>query len=130
MFRALTVALLTVCVLFTASAGSAFAQTYRVTITNLTKGQTFTPVLLATHSPTVRLFAPGTAASSQLQAIAEEGDTTTMAALLRGMTADVREVVVAAAVGGVHSVGLDGGLGQQPRECLHWLSSAGARTAK
>jgi len=96
MFRALTLALLTGAMLLTVAADSAFAQTYRVTITNLTKGQTFTPVLLATHSPTVRLFAPGTTASSQLQAIAEEGDTTTMAALLRGMTADVREVVVAA----------------------------------
>lgn len=83
-------------VLLSVATGSASAQTYSVTVTNLTKGQTFTPVLLATHSPSVRLFAPGTTASSQLQAIAEEGDTTTMAALLRGMTADVREVVVAA----------------------------------
>ena len=68
---------------------------YSVTVTNLTKGQTFTPLLFATHTPAVRLFAPGTQISSQLQIVAEEGDTTMLAALLRGMTADVREVVVA-----------------------------------
>ena len=60
-------------------------------MTNLTKGQTFTPLLFATHAPSVRLFAPGTQASSQLQMVAEEGDTTMLAALLRGMTSSVRE---------------------------------------
>ena len=68
---------------------------YSVTVTNLTKGQTFTPLLFATHTPAVRLFAPGTQISPQLQIVAEEGDTAMLAALLRGMTADVREVVVA-----------------------------------
>ena len=68
---------------------------YNVTITNLTKGQTFTPLLLATHTPGVRIFAPGTQASPQLQVLAEEGATDLLSALLRGMTMDVREVVVA-----------------------------------
>lgn len=68
---------------------------YRVTVTNLTKGQTFTPLLIATHSPAVRVFAPGTQASPQLQVLAEEGATDMLAALLRGMPAAVREVVTA-----------------------------------
>ncbi|MBA3298162.1 MAG: spondin domain-containing protein [Acidobacteria bacterium] len=68
---------------------------YSVTVTNLTKGQTFTPLIFATHTPAVRIFAPGTQASPQLQVLAEEGDPAMLAALLRGMTAEVREVVVA-----------------------------------
>ena len=78
-----------------ASASAQSDARYSVTVTNLTKGQTFTPVLLATHTPAVRLFAPGTQASPQLAVVAEEGDTTMLAALLRGMTTSVREVVVA-----------------------------------
>ena len=69
---------------------------YSVTVTNLTKGQTFTPLLIATHTPAVRIFAPGTQASPQLQVLAEEGATDMLVTLLRGMTADVREVVTAA----------------------------------
>lgn len=96
MSRLFSPALLACAVLLSAAVGSASAQTYHVTVTNLTKGQTFTPVLIATHSPAVRVFAPGTTASPQLQVVAEEGDTAMLAALLRGMTADVREVVIAA----------------------------------
>ena len=85
-------------VALTASPAFVSAQSdvrYSVTVTNLTKGQAFTPLLFATHTAAVRLFAPGTQISPQLQIVAEEGDTTMLAALLRGMTADVREVVVA-----------------------------------
>lgn len=66
---------------------------YRVTITNLTKGQTFTPILLATHSTSVRVFAPGTQASPQLQLLAEEGATDMLAALLRQTPIEIREIV-------------------------------------
>jgi hypothetical protein len=69
------------------------APRYRVTITNLTKGQTFTPMLLATHSPATRIFAAGTTASPQLQVLAEEGDTAMLAALLRTTPTTVGEVV-------------------------------------
>ena len=85
-------------VVLTASPALVSAQSevrYSVTVINLTKGQTFTPFLFATHTAAVRLFAPGTQISPQLQIVAEEGDTAMLAALLRGMTADVREVVVA-----------------------------------
>lgn len=69
------------------------APRYRVSITNLTKGQTFTPILIATHSPGTRIFAPGTVASPQLQVLAEEGDTAMLAALLRTTPTTVGEVV-------------------------------------
>ncbi|MCU0244940.1 MAG: spondin domain-containing protein [Bryobacter sp.] len=47
---------------------------YEVTITNLTRGQRFTPVLAVTHRPDVRLFQLGERASDPLRALAEEGD--------------------------------------------------------
>ena len=79
--------------LASAPAWAQSAPRYRVTITNLTKGQTFTPVLIATHSPATRIFAPGTVVSPQLQVLAEEGDTAMLAALLRATPATVGEVV-------------------------------------
>ncbi len=48
---------------------------YEVTITNLTRGQAFTPVLVASHRGAVKLFELGTAASAELSALAEGGDT-------------------------------------------------------
>lgn len=66
---------------------------YRVSITNLTKGQTFTPILIATHAPGTRIFSPGTVASPQLQVLAEEGDTAMLATLLRSTPSTVGEVV-------------------------------------
>jgi hypothetical protein len=53
-----------------ASEGRQFA----VTVTNLTRGQTFTPVLVASHQQGVQLFTLGSAASSELATLAEEGD--------------------------------------------------------
>jgi hypothetical protein len=93
MSRLFSTCLLAFAVMLSVAAGSAAAQTYRVTITNLTKGQTFTPILIATHSPATRIFAPGTQASPQLQVLAEEGDTAMLAALLRSTPATVGEVV-------------------------------------
>lgn len=79
--------------LASAPAAAQSAPRYRVTITNLTKGQTFTPILIATHSPATRIFAAGTVASPPLQVLAEEGETAMLAALLRGTPATVGEVV-------------------------------------
>ncbi len=64
------------CALFsavTATAGGGYA--YEVTITNLTRGQTFTPILVASHKRGVRLFEAGQPASDALAAMAEGGDT-------------------------------------------------------
>ena len=47
---------------------------YAVTITNLTRGETFTPIMVATHTKGTHVFQLGAAASSELSAIAEGGD--------------------------------------------------------
>jgi len=47
---------------------------YAVTITNLTRGTTFTPVMVATHKKGIHVFQPGKAASTELAAIAEGGN--------------------------------------------------------
>jgi hypothetical protein len=60
-------------------------QRYEVTVTNLTRGQTFTPVLVATHIEGVRLFTLGEAASPELATVAEEGNVGPLAGLLLSM---------------------------------------------
>ena len=55
---------------------------YEVTITNLTRGQQFTPILVATHKSGVKLFELGKPASSGLAILAEEGNTAPLAAAL------------------------------------------------
>lgn len=60
-----------------------FAQSgnYEITVTNLTRGQTLTPVLALSHLAGIRLFQPGQPAVSQLAAVAEGGDTAPATAL-------------------------------------------------
>ena len=60
-------------------------RTYQVKITNLTNAQSFTPILLAAHSPDVQMFFAGTAASPELQTLAETGDTGPLAAVLASL---------------------------------------------
>ena len=71
-------------------------RTYEVTITNLTRGQRFTPVLVASHKEGVKLFQLGSPASQQLKTIAEEGNPGPLAMLLRA-NPDVNEVVISPA---------------------------------
>jgi hypothetical protein len=47
---------------------------YEVTITNVTYRQQFTPLLLVTHEPSVRLFTLGMPAIPELATLAEEGN--------------------------------------------------------
>jgi len=47
---------------------------YEVTITNITRGSSFTPILVASHRPGVTLFTPGQPASAELATLAEGGD--------------------------------------------------------
>jgi hypothetical protein len=69
--------------LVSASAGADHEeQRFAVTITNLTRGQQFTPILVASHRTGVRLFEVGEAASTELAIVAEEGNTAPLAALL------------------------------------------------
>jgi len=62
---------------------------YHVTVTNLTRGESFTPILSVVHRahPDL-LFTEGSAASTQLAALAEGGDTGPLSTLLSG-NADV-----------------------------------------
>ncbi len=64
--------------------GAVLAADFEVTVTNLTRGQQFTPILVATHKEGVRLFELGSPASSQLKTLAEEGNVAPMKALLLG----------------------------------------------
>lgn len=73
MFKQLLIAI-TLTVTSTTALAQAAAQ-YSVAITNLTPGQTFTPVLVMTHSPDFRFFFMGTPASEALEILAEGGDT-------------------------------------------------------
>lgn len=61
--------------LLAASASSTvMAQDLDITLYNLTHGSHFTPVLVAAHPDTASLFQLGTAASANLQTMAEGGD--------------------------------------------------------
>ena len=75
---------LMLCALLLASP-SAFAageRKYEVTITNLTAGQAFTPVLAATHKPSISFFELGQPASMELEILAEGGNTMPLSDLL------------------------------------------------
>ncbi len=74
------------------TAGAASATEFEVTVTNLTRGQQFTPILVASHKAGVRLFELGSPASPQLKTLAEEGNVAPMTALLLG-SPNVRDVV-------------------------------------
>jgi len=65
---------------------------FEVTVTNLTRGQQFTPILVAAHRRGVSLFKAGDPASAQLEILAEEGDTAPLTSLLSGLP-EVKEVV-------------------------------------
>ncbi|MBI5612909.1 MAG: spondin domain-containing protein, partial [Gammaproteobacteria bacterium] len=70
------IAMLTVAALVAApTSANADDDFYEVTVTNLTRGQSFTPILVATHRPGVALFEPGQPASPELAILAEGGDT-------------------------------------------------------
>ena len=56
---------------------------YEITVTNVTRGQSFTPILVATHRAGVNLFTEGSPASPELALVAEDGDTVPLEAKLR-----------------------------------------------
>ncbi|MSP40554.1 MAG: hypothetical protein EXR70_18865 [Deltaproteobacteria bacterium] len=62
------------------------AASFEVTITNLTRGQRFTPILVASHKAGVKLFELGQPASAQLATLAEEGNVLPLADLLNSMS--------------------------------------------
>ncbi len=50
------------------------AQDLSITVTNLTQGLHFTPVITAAHASDNHMFMVGSAATSELQMMAEGGD--------------------------------------------------------
>ncbi len=65
---------------------------YEVTITNLTRGQTFTPILVTTHSRSIALFELGEPASDALEVLAEDGGTGPLTEVLEGAGRRVADV--------------------------------------
>ena len=59
-------------------------EKFKVTITNLTRGQSFTPILVASHKKGVKLFKLGMPASLELEMLAEGGATGPLRDLLLG----------------------------------------------
>jgi hypothetical protein len=57
---------------------------YEVTITNITRGQTLTPLAALTHAAGIRLFRVGAPAIGVLETVAEEGDVGPLVTLARG----------------------------------------------
>jgi hypothetical protein len=55
---------------------------YEVTVTNITKGQSFTPILSATHNKKMQIFSVGMPASEELAMLAEGGNTAPLQAIL------------------------------------------------
>jgi hypothetical protein len=62
---------------------------YRVTITNLTQAEKFTPILVASSRKRVKLFDLGEAASPELARLAEGGAVDQLTALLEPHTVDI-----------------------------------------
>lgn len=62
------------------------ALRYEVTIENLAEGQPLSPPVVATHKNSAAFFRGGHLASPQLEAIAEDGDGSSAAALLSSLT--------------------------------------------
>ena len=95
-----TIPLYIACVLsaavFTAaSAADDDMETYKITVTNLTRGQPIAPVMAATHRAGMSFFQAGEAPSPELASLAEAGNGKPMAAKLL-MTPGVSDAQVGA----------------------------------
>ncbi len=65
------------------------AADFNITVTNLTNGSYFTPLIVAAHTDAADIFEVGTAASNELELMAECGDTSGLNALLAAASADI-----------------------------------------
>jgi len=71
---------------------------YELTITNITKGLLFTPILLLTHKNGVKLFTPGSPASQALEELAEGGNTVPLTSMM-SMNPKVGSIMTIGALG-------------------------------
>jgi hypothetical protein len=60
------------------------AASYEIKITNLTKSQSFTPIIASSQTQAIDIFAAGQAISAEMEAVAEGGDTSSLNTLLTG----------------------------------------------
>ena len=74
------------------AAAEGYKRLYEVTITNITKGQTFTPQLVATHTGRIALFELGESASDELATLAESGNTAPLTGVLQSAGRKVGDV--------------------------------------
>ncbi len=81
--------LLTVSALAFAST-TVMAQELSITVTNLTQGLYFTPIITAAHTSDSHMFIVGSAATPELTAMAEGGDITALTSMLANADADLR----------------------------------------
>lgn len=74
--------------------GTVFAgeKTYAVTVTNITAGQAFTPIIAATHRSSIGFFELGQPASDELEMLAEGGNTMPLEDLLNANSSVVSDV--------------------------------------
>lgn len=70
---------------------SAFALDISVTVTNLSHGNHFTPLLIAAHDANQHMFRVGNSASTSLQAMAEGGDISSLSTDMMAVGADIIE---------------------------------------
>ena len=100
--RAAIALLILLATLATLGGGAAYADeaedvhVYRITVHNLAPGQPLTPPIATAHSRDVRVFQRNALASPELEAIAEDGDSGPLAALLGGLD-EVTDVASAGA---------------------------------
>ncbi|MCV6637251.1 spondin domain-containing protein [Candidatus Albibeggiatoa sp. nov. NOAA] len=80
--------LLKASVLSVAMMNVSHAAEWSVSITNLTYGNYFTPLLVTAHGEQIHYFQAGQTASAELQAMAEGGDLTGLVGMVNGEDAD------------------------------------------
>jgi len=66
---------------------------YKVTITNITSGQVFTPRIVLNHKKGVRLFTPGAPASGSLATLAESGNPAPLSTMM-SMNPKVADIAI------------------------------------
>ncbi len=76
---------------FFLASSTTMAQELSITITNLTQGLHFTPIVSAAHNNESRLFMQSEMASAELQAMAEGGDISGLVNMLTNADANINE---------------------------------------
>ncbi|MFQ3265848.1 MAG: hypothetical protein ACI9U5_001727 [Colwellia sp.] len=73
------------------ASSTAMAQELSITVTNLTQGLHFTPVITAAHTNEANIFIASEMASTELQAMAEGGDISGLVSMLTNADANINE---------------------------------------